>query len=1578
MMIRSCSKRLLALALAVLMVCSTVLPAAATNDIPCTLTEGCTLTDRHEGDCDVIAEGPETTESCTITEGCTLSNGHEGDCDVIVEGPETTESCTITEGCTLGNGHDGDCDAIVEESQELEPDTGSLIAMLYDPSEGTFRNVTELKLRYDPATFQSEVAEVAFALGTPDSYSLLSWDSISASAEGAVTYGVNYYDGFDTLTITTYDLYGYNFDGSVTVSAGGHSLTIPASLDEPGFTEAAVIYAEDSEGNRYSSLDFGITFGTQVYENLGAYRFVLCEEGQEFYLDSRHCDSTAQDLGYLNRTEVEGKDTYFYVSAMAIGCGDLKFTYYGTEYTFPINGVYSGPISQDVYHMTRNWHNNRNYNFLELEYDADAQTQKPVEFSFVLTDMNNSVFLDGEIVEIQGPVSIGEARFEGNGPNAPAHFFRTATATGTGEACVFVKSGDTTYSFWFNCIEPLPLSLYASEVGRDNLTNNPNLYYEEGVQRTTTFKFRLGNTQSGNFTNINDYAISVSGPLEIVRTEAVPDSDTSPAYVAYTLAATGIGTGTITYVDNTDGTSYTMTVNCVEPVPATLGVIDLRTGLFSDSLTFVYDKGTGYSKPLRFLIGNDQTGRQNITDEGISVAGPLEIIAMNFQEDSQFSPAFMEYVIVPTGTGRGTITYTRDTDTYTMDVDCMSLEDYPRTQLFGATPSNNQINPVNPISVLVREGPPMEFALLTSQGEFPTFLNDPSCLTWDETLNVEPMYFYEGNGMGYQVYGITCTSFAGGNIYYTDEFGRTSSLWVNGISVDDLPAKELCLTATGAFTPQDSLKLVANKGETLDATFFWGNFQTEDVENVVDQSRLTWGGVVELTYKGKWDGWWPEYTISVTGKGEGWIQYVDPATGQSDKLYVYGIEDPIQATKGDLLFTRTAPNDCYPATYSYFGPGDNGNPSGQTLYFYFGQPGGTAVNLNHEQLTATGPITIEGGYYNEDADLYAVNISAAGFGKGTIEYTFDHDQDPGTPDMTYCYLVTAQEGWAPSWEADGPGNGITVKYGQGNSTVTVGIGSIVGNVDGSSDNDTLGLIAHLGPSYNGDDPSINRFRMNLVALEDYGTNTQEVAPASFYNSIRDVSFDIYAWTNSPGYEDKTIPTMEEGTRQTNGISTWYGLCTTDADHAFTATLIMQFTLDLDGTPRRYTMTAGVDYRLERSVTICANDLDTAAKLNTVLANMQIMENWLRDRYPEEYASLSEAGDITIVLPAVTYDQLIVQRAPRRAPLTDTVQGLIHIQGSEEGGNRTTMPGLLSTASTGCASVTGIDFAASENITMTYGKETFTCGIMVDALSETYAAEYDLEYLAAYDKRYDGSEGYIPNPRAGNEWFPQPQWDRGGSIGQCSFTGFDYAMRSVDSGYTGHAWECTFTDNEYAIYIDSAGVGFTGTTNGALTGLFYDNVFRSNRTAVCIRNRPADMTPYDLRFFDNIFLDNHKDFKVTTSGNKHYYYFYRNYYSGKNQDTVALMTLAEEETFRGAFVDTQSSNAVILSEPCRTSMDMSAKDNLWIFGDTGILNEEADSLRIPQEALTVNSETEISVIDSENNTLAVWTFTGGAD
>ena len=151
-----------------------------------------------------------------------------------------------------------------------------------------------------------------------------------------------------------------------------------------------------------------------------------------------------------------------------------------------------------------------------------------------------------------------------------------------------------------------------------------------------------------------------------------------------------------------------------------------------------------------------------------------------------------------------------------------------------------------------------------------------------------------------------------------------------------------------------------------------------------------------------------------------------------------------------------------------------------------------------------------------------------------------------------------------------------------------------------------------------------------------------------------------------------------------------------------------------------------------------------------------------------------------------------------------------------------------------------------------------------------------------------------------------------------------------------------------------------------------NTFRNCRYAVRLAKLPAKMKSYDFRMSDSIFESNFKDFHITTSGNKHYYYFYRNYYNGTYTESGS----GEQRSgsaFRDAKVDTTGSEAVIISNPCRTS---AAEDSpLWIFGgvETRIFNSEAYTMPVSGDAFAAGEYKEVTLISDREEEVATWIF-----
>ena len=79
------------------------------------------------------------------------------------------------------------------------------------------------------------------------------------------------------------------------------------------------------------------------------------------------------------------------------------------------------------------------------------------------------------------------------------------------------------------------------------------------------------------------------------------------------------------------------------------------------------------------------------------------------------------------------------------------------------------------------------------------------------------------------------------------------------------------------------------------------------------------------------------------------------------------------------------------------------------------------------------------------------------------------------------------------------------------------------------------------------------------------------------------------------------------------------------------------------------------------------------------------------------------------------------------------------------------------------------------------------------------------------------------------------------------------------------------------------------------------------------------------------------------------------------------------TFRDAIVDTAGSNAVIISNPCRTSAAESSP--LWVFGgtETRIFNSEANTMPVSGAAFAEGEYKEVTLISDNEAEIATWIF-----
>lgn len=109
---------------------------------------------------------------------------------------------------------------------------------------------------------------------------------------------------------------------------------------------------------------------------------------------------------------------------------------------------------------------------------------------------------------------------------------------------------------------------------------------------------------------------------------------------------------------------------------------------------------------------------------------------------------------------------------------------------------------------------------------------------------------------------------------------------------------------------------------------------------------------------------------------------------------------------------------------------------------------------------------------------------------------------------------------------------------------------------------------------------------------------------------------------------------------------------------------------------------------------------------------------------------------------------------------------------------------------------------------------------------------------------------------------------------CTFRGYDVALDM--SQYIAPS-SCVFADNGVALRIDLSAI--YGISSG--TGLFADNAFVNNDTAVQVLSLNQDLSPYYFRISNCNFVNNRVTFDVRTPGT---FYFYRNFYGIAPGDT----------------------------------------------------------------------------------------------
>ncbi len=264
-------KRITAIFCLLCLLSGLMLPALAEEaekPVPCTLTDGCTLEEGHEGNC-ALPEGAkeEGSAPCTLTDGCTLKEGHEGDC-VLSEGAEEKEGpvpCTLTDGCTLEKGHEGDCVLPEQPKDAVQP----------EPVAQTPEKIPEEGLKLQDAAEGEEPAfclwiqngdkEIRLTTVTGEINAQIRWRGESLKKEQLASYeGVSIEENF---VDNENHIYNYkitpNPGGTIIYRDGENSYSITVS----GTEQSGPMFCYDADGNRGNSLQLseGQTFNCKLY-----------------------------------------------------------------------------------------------------------------------------------------------------------------------------------------------------------------------------------------------------------------------------------------------------------------------------------------------------------------------------------------------------------------------------------------------------------------------------------------------------------------------------------------------------------------------------------------------------------------------------------------------------------------------------------------------------------------------------------------------------------------------------------------------------------------------------------------------------------------------------------------------------------------------------------------------------------------------------------------------------------------------------------------------------------------------------------------------------------------------------------------------------------------------------------------------------------------------------------------------------------------------------------------------------------------------------------------------------------------
>lgn len=699
----------------------------------------------------------------------------------------------------------------------------------------------------------------------------------------------------------------------------------------------------------------------------------------------------------------------------------------------------------------------------------------------------------------------------------------------------------------------------------------------------------------------------------------------------------------------------------------------------------------------------------------------------------------------------------------------------------------------------------------------------------------------------------------------------------------------------------------------------------------------------------------------------------------------------------------------YPKTVASIGVGEQ---NGIAQEFYYSEPAEAMLlaegdmelePLTRKDVTCSGPITVS--QPEGDTKLHIIGTDV---GTGYLEVTSEDG-------ITHCFVVNVGRS-APNEEVQEGG------YMWLDEDTVIGFGNpgIASEGDNNAEAGVLKLRSQINNGFDSSYPEDHQYRepMCFAAMDE----TNGKPAASVMAAVRNVQFSVLACRNTDNtpvpYPSVELENCEQIELAEDGVSAWTNYLVAGGKKAFSGLVGMTFDLpaekDGESITRRislYVLTHNT--YMGEDVTVLAN-IESAAQLNVILSSYEALKTWIKAEYPEYRDVVDGACNVNIKLPSGDFtDTVVVSETiapfPFKPNPTSNPNFRIYIRAPRQEG-KTTLAGLVSR---GClAGIFDVNFEATEGANMTYGNETFTCGLMADS-EWSGEVKYDMDFAEKY--------GIDPtqNKRNLSSW----QNDHGMkeidcdimSVEGCSFTGFDYGTRSTENGYVGGGVGNSFDKCYYGIYIDCpqkpAGFNITYTGFGG-----YD--FKKNVVAVRIVALQEGMTPYAFRIHDCDFINNYLEFWIdaydTTFTQQ--YYFYRNHYrggwklgggngngnssgygwvkhEGKAPDDEKLPDVHRGPKYRiqdsnGSALGNGEGTVTISGTPGSSAANLSANavsrsssEGYWIYDgedQVTLIEKGGDILPLAQESLeSLTQDADVSVVTNQGaDTVAVWTFEGG--